>query len=283
MKKTVLMLACALLSLGSKAQIVSIVDASDVTAGDSVDNVKYEIVYDLNAMVPSKNDTTSFSERMLLQVGVHVSAFFSYVKYQVDSLVRAQAARGENINISTSARVSWQLYKNIPVRGQSVYLDRIANDNFRVEEKMDIPEWEVVPDSVCELLGYKCRMAQAKFKGRQWYAWYAVDVPIDNGPWKLQGLPGLILKAYDSNREFTFKAVGMTNVGGARNIYYKGKGYQQIDRRGLNKIYKRFYADAIGYALMTYPQSSTSSIRITDGEGNVLKHSKPQPYNLLEW
>lgn len=276
-------MALLLFAVVARAQIVSIIDASGYSKADSADCVKYEIVYDFDNVIPSKNDTTRFTERMLLQVGTRCSVFFSHLKYQTDSLVMAQRARGENVNVSSSSRVSWQLYKNLPVKGSSVYLDRIANDNFRVEEKADVPEWKIVPDSVKTLLGYRCRMAVAKYKGRLWKAWYAEEVPIDNGPWKLQGLPGLILQAYDDNREFRFTAVGMANVGGLRPIYYKGNNYQPIDRKGLNKIYKRYYSDTVGYTLMSFPQSSTSSIRITDGEGNELHHSKPIAYNLLEW
>lgn len=283
MKKTVLLFLSLLFTVVAKSQLVSIVSTADAGKGDSIDVVKFEVVYDLDATVPAKEDTTKYSERMLLQIGSKASAFYSYVAYQVDSLVAEQVKQGGDIQIKNSSKVSWKLYKNVPEVGQTAFLDRVCNDNYRVVEKMENPEWKFVPDSVKEILGYHCRFAEADFKGRHWLAWYAEEVPIDNGPWKLQGLPGLILKAYDSNREFVFTAVGLTNADGKSNIGYKGKNYSEVSRKDLNKIYKRYYADPIGYLFMTFPQSSTNKLTVKDENGNDRHHSKPVAYNLIEW
>ena len=43
----------------------------------------------------------------------------------------------------------------------------------------------------------QCFSAQAEYRGRVWTAWYAPSIPISSGPWKLYGLPGLILEAED--------------------------------------------------------------------------------------
>ena len=48
--------------------------------------------------------------------------------------------------------------------------------------------WEM-QDSTKQVLGYTCQLATARFRGRLWYAWFTLDIPIDNGPWKLGGLP----------------------------------------------------------------------------------------------
>lgn len=46
-----------------------------------------------------------------------------------------------------------------------------------------------------------CQKATATFRGRDYTAWFAPDIPLPYGPWKLQGLPGIILEAYDTNKE----------------------------------------------------------------------------------
>lgn len=267
----------------AKAQGVTIVNEDDRKKGESIDRVKYEIVYDMKSIVnPKAKEQVSFSEQMLLQVGEKCSAFYSYVDYQVDSLIAEQMRKGEDINVNTTSQVSWKVYRNCPSEGKSAYLDRIANDRYIVEEDLKVPDWELVADSTKQILGYTAHLATAKYLGRVWHAWYASDIPLDNGPWKLHGLPGLILSAHDSNHEFTFNAVGIRNVKEEKPMEYKGKDYEPITRKSLNKIYKRYYSDAIGYTLMSFPSSSRRAIKITDENGNELKHSAPQAYNLIE-
>ena len=41
---------------------------------------------------------------------------------------------------------------------------------------------------------------------RKYTAYFAEDIPVSYGPWKLQGLPGLILEAYDSEGRIHFTA-----------------------------------------------------------------------------
>ncbi len=53
---------------------------------------------------------------------------------------------------------------------------------------------------------FKCFKAQCDFRGRKWTAWYALDLNFPLGPWKLYGLPGLILEAYDETNRYTFSA-----------------------------------------------------------------------------
>ncbi len=54
-----------------------------------------------------------------------------------------------------------------------------------------------------------CHKATGSFRGKNYTAWYTDAIPLPYGPWKLQGLPGLILEAYDDDKEMYmyFKSV----------------------------------------------------------------------------
>ena len=51
---------------------------------------------------------------------------------------------------------------------------------------------------------YTCNKASAIFRSRDYTVWYTTAIPIPYGPWKLNGLPGLALEAYDSEYKIYF-------------------------------------------------------------------------------
>lgn len=76
--------------------------------------------------------------------------------------------------------------------------------------KDSIPKinWKI-SDETKKIGNFECSKATATFRGRDYTAWFSLEIPLPYGPWKLQGLPGLILEAYDTNKEiyFYFKSV----------------------------------------------------------------------------
>ncbi|MDE6810470.1 MAG: GLPGLI family protein, partial [Muribaculaceae bacterium] len=84
--------------------------------------------------------------------------------------------------------------------------------NWKYREELKTPVW-IVTDSVKTIIGYECIKATTDFKGRQWIAWFAPEIPISDGPWKLHGLPGLILEAYDKSHDYEFEAKGIRSSG----------------------------------------------------------------------
>jgi GLPGLI family protein len=52
---------------------------------------------------------------------------------------------------------------------------------------------------------YSCTKATGTFKGRVYEVWFAESLNVPFGPWKLNGLPGLILEATDNEGYVSFK------------------------------------------------------------------------------
>ncbi len=54
-------------------------------------------------------------------------------------------------------------------------------------------------------MGYHCHAAKCTYGGREWKVYYTNDIPLlPYGPWKLNGVKGLVLKAEDSEHNFVF-------------------------------------------------------------------------------
>ena len=95
---------------------------------------------------------------------------------------------------------------------------------------------------------------------------------------KLQGLPGLILKASDSRQHYTFVCTGIEKAGKEEAILFIGSEYEPISRKDLLRIHERFAADPIGYLKETSPGMQI----IVKGEDGQPMHPKNTPYNPIE-
>jgi GLPGLI family protein len=82
---------------------------------------------------------------------------------------------------------------------------------FSVEQKIPVINWAIDAETK-EIGGLQCQKATGRFKGRDYTAWFCSQLPYSNGPWKLGGLPGLILEAYDTNKEVWFSFVSIENT-----------------------------------------------------------------------
>ncbi|WP_303762763.1 GLPGLI family protein [Alloprevotella tannerae] len=104
----------------------------------------------------------------------------------------------------------YYVYKGLPAEGKLTYLYTNLC-KFKYEEPISKMKWKMLGrDSV--IAGYPCQLAETNFRGRTWKAWFTLDIPIPNGPWKLGGLPGLILKATDHTGWYDFDCAGIQNI-----------------------------------------------------------------------
>jgi len=50
--------------------------------------------------------------------------------------------------------------------------------------------------------------ATTSFAGRQYIAWFTPEIPVPDGPYKFNGLPGLIIEIADLKDHYHFKLTG---------------------------------------------------------------------------
>jgi len=89
----------------------------------------------------------------------------------------------------------------------------INNSNYLLFETIPIFKWVLTSKETKKIGNYVCKKATTYFRGRNYIAWYAVDIPTQFGPWKFNGLPGLILEIYDETNRYhwTVQKIKMLN------------------------------------------------------------------------
>ncbi len=268
---------------GLDAQVtINIFNLNDVLRAKPIDETRFTVQYQTTFVPDTLHPEKKEEETMMLKVGDKSSVYYSYAKYLTDSVLEADKAAGTSQEIikehlqQYSSKVNAQVYKNYPT-GKTTTLDALAASRFRCEEKEERPEWTLLPDTMT-ILSYPCRKAICHFKGRNYEAWYTPEIPKSEGPWKLCGLPGLILKAQDSQGHYTFTGTGIELNREKNPILFGGNDFEPISRKNLKKAYERYATDPIGYIALTSPQVK---VTVTDDNGKSYQ-PKNMPYNPIE-
>lgn len=72
---------------------------------------------------------------------------------------------------------------------------------YIVRDDWVVIDWEI-ENKFRDIAGFHCQKATGKFRGRTYKVWFTTEIPVPYGPWKLFGLPGLIVKAKASGNLF---------------------------------------------------------------------------------
>ena len=117
---------------------------------------------------------------------------------------------------------------------------------------------------------YQCQKAVTSFGGREWTAWFCPDIPVDGGPYKFRGLPGLILKVEDSEKHFSWTMTGIEK--GSWPIYEKQYLFQKCSPKEAAKILKDMYLTGIRTLL---PDGKGGAREPGDNEYSVAMYYDP--------
>ncbi len=139
-----------------------------------------------------------------------------------------------------------------------------AMESGYYDEPLNEIKWEIC-DSTKTVLGYSCEMAVADYHGRKWKAWFAPELPISDGPWKLAGLPGLILLA-ESGDSFRFEAKGIEQTEGTVPEVWSKEKYSKVDR--LKALADDDYFKSNRYSIMKAQYGVT--YKAFDKDGNPI-------------
>jgi len=164
------------------------------------------------------NDTTKKDKQLRDEVVTYLGQLSSY--YSSYSSTRAQeqiekmmnnADFDGNLVISRSTSAIKDSYFLEPSKSSLMEVRRVASDNFLLKAPFPKQNWDIHDDTKV-IGGYTCQKATTTFGGRKYTAWFTMDLPFAFGPWKLHGLPGLILAATDENSEVAFEYAGFDKL-----------------------------------------------------------------------
>lgn len=272
MKKTILLIAALAviitMATGKVVRRQLSIFQSSVPETETLAPETMEFVYDYRWCA----DTTGMlkdnmdGDNMLLQIGPDgLSKFSSYKNLTVDSLLmRSTPEQIQNAAIEgkLSNGDPMTIYKNWPA-GKLTHTEKICMDWFRYTEDMPELDWELT-DSVTNVLGYECQGARCRFRGREWTVFYTEEIPLSDGPWKLYGLPGLIMKASDEKGHYSFECIGIKSKADRPITVYQVP-FNTVTRDAYYDTKHRYDVNPYGY----YEATTGGHITVRDEAGNL--------------
>ena len=197
-----------------------------------VDSSIIECIYNYRVIDHSLGDMREY--HAILELGDSIFKYESYGSYRLDSALvgKQQMTLGEYFDFYNKYSPDFKefLLENVNANKLSYY-GKVSIDKFMYHEEVPHIDW-ALSDSTKEICGYLCHQATATFRGRNWIAWYC-DIPKCVGPWKLNGLPGLILAAETEDKEHTFSAISVRKS--SSPITVNDKEYFKTTREHFNQ------------------------------------------------
>ena len=162
---------------------------------DSIDTSSLVAVYDYECQTQDA-DGKAVTDRMkvCLQVGQHCTRSYPYRKFREDTEGYDYFTPDELPMLRAESFCFMpEVLTNYP-DGKVTVRDAIVPTPYETCEEQKPVKWTLSDDTLT-VGGYLCKTATCQLHGRKWTVHYSEDIPTSAGPWKLCGLPGLVLKA----------------------------------------------------------------------------------------
>lgn len=246
----------------------------------AIDTALVTVYYAFNA--DDIKDENTFIDLGWLQVGGQYIKYASYFVAHSDSTYKPKMiknSRGESgIALRTyggkyPSRWSEYQFDEIYIKDGKLTEYAIMPMNLDHEccqytESMPKQQW-TLKDEQQNIHGYHCQKATCHWRGRDYEAWFTSEIPIQRGPWKFGGLPGLIVKLSDAKKEYNFELVKLERV--KRPIMqWNFSRFKKVKRENMLKLQKKIN---VNWVNVLYGG------RVTSIDGNTIPD---HPYSPME-
>lgn len=226
-------------------------------------------------MKPNANDKSDVkTELAYLDVTPEKSVFVSEKSVKRDSLMeRMRATNNFSFNReqmdALRSNINYTIEKDL-INQKTSHKQRIGRDVYTYEEDRSI-EWKILPETTM-IDQYKAQKASATFAGRVWNAWFTMDVPFQDGPYKFSGLPGLVLKVEDEQGDYSFDLRESKKIEALASTQQRGT-VVKLKRKDFEKQQEKFQKD---------PASFINSAMMGGGPGGPGGNRQPDPNRMRE-
>ena len=199
---------------------------------------------------------------MILDVTDKKSLYRDYLTVSQDSVLKIEVEKMQKAGVFKDLSKSFQMpkfaykiTKEYPTMKVN-FSERMLNSVFGYNEEPKF-NWKISNDK--QKIGeYEAQKATTEFGGRKWTAWFTESIPFPDGPYKFSGLPGLIVKIEDAEKNFSWVLTANKPLKEFEELSYSEKLSAQFGARNEVTIINR---DKFESSFEEYKKDPFASIR----------------------
>ena len=189
MKKIMLTMMALAVTIAAQGQV------------EVIDTAQFVVVYDYECRTQDdEGQNVTDKMQVVVQVGRTVTKSMPRSAYRLSD---------ESADIAADYQ---EAYMHMPTvwtgypEGRTTVREFIFPHEYEGYEPTPDITWTLTDDTLT-VSGYLCQRATATFRGVEWHVWYTEEIPSSAGPWRLRGLPGMIVEAKSEAHTFCLAEV----------------------------------------------------------------------------
>jgi GLPGLI family protein len=161
-------------------------------------------------MKPDRKIDSLVTDYMNLDSDGKRSFFYNAAKYERDSTYNSTKNNAVLFNGKRyDQNLGYIVEKEYAKRNVKFY-DKYKTANLLVTEN-ESQTWNIEKE-FRKINNINCQKATTNYKGRIWEVWFSKKYPINDGPYKFIGLPGLIVSLKDSEGDHAFNLIQIKKI-----------------------------------------------------------------------
>ena len=196
------------------------------------DTVEYVVMYELTFREDTAHLNHYRTENHMLSIGKKrdVSSFRAYSTYRrhmelkkagdsgiTDELIKTGRI-GKVFSDVPSSAIRCSIFKNMTSKNITTIDHIYMQGMYEYEESFNAFNWQITAETDT-INNYVCQKAICDFGGRTWEAWFTLELPFCDGPYKFCGLPGLILNIADTQNHYSWKFLSIEKPSEVMMVY----------------------------------------------------------------
>ncbi len=177
---------------------------------------------------PKKDSTKTEKEGVILDITDEKSLYRDFLAVSQDSILKITVEKMQKSGIFQDMskvirqpKFSHKIYKSYPTM-KVQYIDAVLNGGrplyLSYSEEIKI-SWKIENEKK-KIGEYEAQKATTEFGGRKWTAWFTESIPFPDGPYKFSGLPGLIVKIEDAEKNYSWELKGNKKIENYNELSY---------------------------------------------------------------